>query len=217
MRTLAGGQWVEPAGGSGFTATTAYDLRLIADGATPVLAWAEGVGATNAIKLARGTPSGGGFTFAQVGGNASLPLPSGKPSFLLFNPVVDGGVTYLVYAEGNVEFTVRSRRFNAGAWEEFGNGIVPFTGPQEILSIAVPSNQLVVAFSVRAVSLNGSVFGASYVGQSGWTFLTEILNPGRADAPFGLSVAMASARSPVVAGGVLVSDKYELRVRQYAP
>lgn len=216
VRTLIGGQWVQPAGGSGFTTTTAYDVRLGLALGVPVLAWVEGVGATNAIKVARGAPTAGGFTFVQSGGAASLPLPAGKPSILLFDVVpADNGQDYVIYVEGETGFSIHARQFNGTTWGPFRAPIID-NNPNQVIGLGVDAQQLAVAWSFRFNNQpSGSYFGVSYPSTASWGELTTNVGDNWLAAPIGLSVGMATTLSPIVASGVQVGEDYELRVRQY--
>jgi hypothetical protein len=213
VRSFISNQWVQPP--VGFLTTTAYDVRLRLDRGIPVLAWVEGVGAANVINVARGSQNGSAFSTAV--GPANAAPPAGTPSIRFFDVVVDQGTTYVIYAEGVTEFTVRARQLNGSSWADTGPGVVPLSGPQELMGLAVAPSRLVVAFSARGEVLDGSLFGASYYSPAGWNLLTDLVNLSRIDAPVGLSLAMATPTSPVVAGGVQVGENYELRVRQYLP
>lgn len=115
---------------------------------SPVADAAEGVGASNGLRVARGTPAQDGFTFSAVGGVANATPTSGSPSINFSDVVTTGGTDYLIYAQGATGFTIRAHRFRGGTWGDCGAPIID-NNPNEIVSVGVAASDLAVAWSFR--------------------------------------------------------------------
>jgi hypothetical protein len=206
VRTLQGGQWVLTNGTGVISAPGAYDLHMTADGSA--IAWAEGAGPTSAVKVVRG------FDFGALGSSATpLPLGASVSGFGIVNTL---GEPYVVYAEGLSPFSIRTRRWDGTAWVDFGIPIIN-QGDGTLASIAMDSRQRVVAYSYSCAGGGCSSLGVYGFTQTGWSPLTSFLTLVESQVSRGISVAMATTTSPVVAAGVQVGSSWELRVRRYYP
>lgn len=210
-----GRAWVVASGGAGPASGVADRVRLSSyPNGVPVLVWTEGSGANRAIRAARD------FALTPLGTQINAAAAAGRTAINHFDVLAEASGAFVTWGQGVAPFDILTRRWNGGAWIEFGNNRIINNNPNQLVSLAIDRRSLNVANSWFTLNADVSNLGVSNIATASgnWLALTPPFIDVRQEQAASLSLEMANNTSPVIAGSHRnAQNLYQLRVRRYFP
>lgn len=210
FRRFDGTAWVAAAGGAGPAAGAVADqLRMGADlNGEPVIAWREGTGAAQALRVVRGldfTPLG-----AQV-----VPGGGRVDRFSLF-PQVGGAV--VAYAVTDLPVTLRVVEWSSGNWVDRGTMLA--NDPRRLMRVdfaRFPMHASVVLEDGATGNATLALLQRDPATQA-WLGAATAITTTAAERPLTVSHDWVAVDSPLMATShPAPSERYALRVRRFFP
>lgn len=210
FRRFDGTAWVAAAGGSGPAVGAVVDqLRMGADlNGEPVIAWREGTGAAQALRVVRG------FDFVPLGAQV-VPGGGRVDRFALF-PQVGGAV--VAYAVTDRPVTVRVVEWTSGQWAD--RGTMVSNDPRRLLRVdfaRFPMHASVVLEDSTAGTATLVLLQRDLATQA-WVGAAAAIGTTAADRPLTVSHEWVAVDSPLLATSHSTpSERYALRVQRFFP
>ncbi|MGD9831234.1 MAG: hypothetical protein AB7U92_00635 [Piscinibacter sp.] len=210
FRRFDGTAWVAAAGGAGPAVGGVVDqLRMGADlDGEPVIAWREGTGAAQALRVVRG------FDFTPLGAQV-VPGGGRVDRFALF-PQVGGAV--VAYAVTDRPVTLRVVEWSSGQWADRGTMLA--NDPRRLTQVdfaRFPMHASVVLEDSAAGSTTLALLRRDGATQA-WVGAAAALASTTAERPLTVSHEWVAVDSPLLATShAAPSERYALRVRRFFP
>lgn len=204
------GAWEAYPGGPGPQSGNVDAVALAIDPTVaPVLVWRETANGTRQLRAARG------FDLAPIGLVAG-PLPSSelRDFGLIVETNVDPlGTPLVVFAQGTVPWSLRTRRFDDATWQALPDVLTDAQTPLQAVAMHRSHINQGVAYTYRSGEAGSGLFVYRRE-QAGWAPASTHLF---LDSSPQLALAMAAFASPVVAVVEQSGGTYRLRVFRYFP